>query len=208
MLFRSLLAIYRQVSPEALLADRLRARQQRRLGQRETNQLTGSGQFEGEKRSAFDLNENKFDKDLKSTRLLGQATDARRGRDLQTRALKNKMEVMTSNLSQLGMKIEVANNALKFAKTDKEDKELNSFLKEANAEKVSIANNRLSALKLAIEVSGDEPDGASNKNIRGLLKEYQSAVKDAEAQKLKGLGFKRQKLLNKGILKRRLKRRK
>lgn len=103
----------KDLSPEAMLADRLRARQQRRLGQTETNFLTKSGQFEGEKRSPFDLQQDKFLKEIKSLDLLGRVVGGNKNRavqerniNLQTERLNKEIQVNMANMKKLKLDIE------------------------------------------------------------------------------------------------------
>lgn len=121
----------KDLSPEALLVDRLRARQQRRLGKAETNQLTATRQLEGEKRSPFDLDQDQFARGLQSTRLLGNLTDARRGRDIQTRAVKNKMESMLADLNQTAGKLRLADAQIANSRDENERKQLQNFMNRA-----------------------------------------------------------------------------
>lgn len=140
----SLVGSFRKdLSPEAMMVDRLRARTQRRQGLPETNQLTRSGQFEGEKRSAFDLEQESFGRNLRGHRLIGNLADAKKARGIQERALKNNMMVAFGNIENKIQELKLTGAKLQISKDAKSRKALNDHfertLNEANAMEDAVA---------------------------------------------------------------------
>lgn len=185
----------KDLSPEALLVDRLRARQQRRLGKAETNQLTATRQLEGEKRSPFDLDQDQFARGLQSTRLLGNLTDARRGRDIQTRAVKNKMESMLTDLNQTAGKLRLADAQIANSRDENERKQLQNFMNRAldDAEAKEDAISKLITILI---------NSGKSKEAQPFMKKLEEAQAETQAIRERNSDLLNKKAVKRGILER------
>lgn len=194
----------KDLSPEAMLVDRLRARQERRLGKPETNQLTNTRQFEGEKRSPFDLDKKTFRENLQATSLLGNLTNAKEGRNLQARAIKNKMEVMLSDLNNKVAELKLVAVKSQFAKSERDRKDFQNFINRSLSDAEADLDDARERLRTTIALKEESIPGIESSTIIELSKEVEQLSKELKRVRDSTSKQLNEKAVRRGTLKKRL----
>lgn len=131
------------LTPEAMLSDRFRAFQERRDGKTPSMQLTKSGAFGGEKRSAFDLAENADMKNFGKLMALGKNRRAEKSSGMNERMF---------NMRKIAVKRDIITQMHNMERQLKADK-----LKVKSGKQIMDMNN--------LKVYG----GSINENIKNLM---------------------------------------
>lgn len=192
-------AFRKDLSPEAMMVDRLRARTQRRLGKAETNQLTRSGQFEGEKRSPFDLGQDEFGRDLKAGTLLANINQSDASVDSRKRQ---------SQVALLRLRSDIINSENKLKLIGKEFSL--SRNKERRAEVAALFDSERNALKADIENSitllelSKNNDLFSDSEKKETIEALREKMRVLDSMSAKRFERKKRGLVRRGLVKERV----